>query len=381
LSLHFYFKLEIGVLTMLSNSQWELTFRWNELGKEIEKHISSQQVTKNKDSIVIGRDSSLCDVVLNDRTVSSVNIEIIFNSQHQKFFVKKLKATNPPFVDNKELSGEELILYQGSIIKLGDLDLKVVSISPDYPSPTIMPSVFSKTGNEPITDNSENRDSSNKEKSLLERLITSALITAVASIIVGSLAAVTSYYTNEMTQKTQRENVQAQLKADKQKLYSERFAKHRDEVIKLSKDKEYSRLKFNNYCSKPINIAVSFYALDEVLQTKGWFSIDPNKKNYYPGYQTAKNQIYLYAKMGELSSKAIWDGKLNEKQLGFIQRYIPGKEFDYIEEPFLEPDVKGDSVNFYNIEFADLGTETARGISYSAINFSCKDSALTITSK
>ncbi|MBF2064562.1 MAG: FHA domain-containing protein [Calothrix sp. C42_A2020_038] len=104
-----------------------LTIQWNEAGKEKTQTIYEQQRnTKNPGTVRIGRDPSRCDIVLSDPTVSGLHVEIFFNLQ--QFLIRNLRPSNPPLVDGKQLTQGEQPLKQGSIIFLGQTQVKVIAV-------------------------------------------------------------------------------------------------------------------------------------------------------------------------------------------------------------------------------------------------------------
>ena len=91
--------------------------------------IYEQQSSKNVGTFRIGRDPLRCDLVLTNPTVSGLHVEIFFDSQQQGFFIRNLRQSNPPVVDGKQLLENILPLFEGSIIYLGQQELKVTAVS------------------------------------------------------------------------------------------------------------------------------------------------------------------------------------------------------------------------------------------------------------
>ena len=89
----------------------------------------NQQSSKNPGTYRIGRDPSRCDLVLGNPTVSGLHVEIFFDSQQQGFFIRNLRQSNPPLVDDKQLLDNVLPLFEGSTIYLGQQELKVAAVS------------------------------------------------------------------------------------------------------------------------------------------------------------------------------------------------------------------------------------------------------------
>ena len=107
----------------------ELTLEWVEAGQLRTQIISDQQPSKNPGTVRIGRDPAQCDVVLSEPTVSGLHVEIFFNPQQQRFYLRNLRQTNPPIVDGRSLPTGEVAINQGSSLHLGQMDLKVKAIS------------------------------------------------------------------------------------------------------------------------------------------------------------------------------------------------------------------------------------------------------------
>lgn len=104
-----------------------LTLQWYDAGKEKTQTIyEQQQNTKNAGTVRIGRDPLRCDIVLSDPTVSGLHVEIFFNLQ--QFLIRNLRSSNPPNVDGKQLSQGEQPLKQGSVIFLGQTQIKVLAV-------------------------------------------------------------------------------------------------------------------------------------------------------------------------------------------------------------------------------------------------------------
>jgi hypothetical protein len=106
-----------------------LTLQWYDAGKSRTQQIYEQQPSKNTGTFRIGRDPQRCDILLNDPTVSGLHVEIFFNSQQQRFYIRNLREANPPQIDGKLLPKGEMQLNEGSIIYLGQQQLQVTKIA------------------------------------------------------------------------------------------------------------------------------------------------------------------------------------------------------------------------------------------------------------
>ena len=107
----------------------QLTLEWQEAGQVKNIIIRDGQPSKNPGTFRIGRDPAQCDVVFSNMTVSGLHVEIFFNQQQKRFYVRNLRQTNPPIVDEKALPTGEAPLYQGSNVQLGQINLRVTAIS------------------------------------------------------------------------------------------------------------------------------------------------------------------------------------------------------------------------------------------------------------
>lgn len=106
----------------------QLTLEWTEAGVRQHHTIENGQPSKNLGTVRIGRDPSKCDIILSHPTVSGLHIEIFFNSASEEFEVRNLRPSNPSVVDGKILAQGEAKLMSGSRIRLGEVELEVVSV-------------------------------------------------------------------------------------------------------------------------------------------------------------------------------------------------------------------------------------------------------------
>jgi pSer/pThr/pTyr-binding forkhead associated (FHA) protein len=111
--------------------QWAITFQWEESGKFKNQQISKGQVINNNHNgdIIIGRDSQVCDLVINNNSVSAQHIIISFKEEQQKFFIKSLNPQNISNLNGQNIdSGKEFELLINSIIFLGKQRLQIIDI-------------------------------------------------------------------------------------------------------------------------------------------------------------------------------------------------------------------------------------------------------------
>ncbi|MFH7025177.1 MAG: FHA domain-containing protein [Heteroscytonema crispum UTEX LB 1556] len=106
-----------------------LTLQWHDAGQDCTYKIYEQQPSKNLGTVRIGRDPVRCDILVSNPTVSGLHVEIFFNPQHQCFLIRNLREQNPPLVDGQQLVRGEQPLSEGSIIYLGQMQLKVIAVS------------------------------------------------------------------------------------------------------------------------------------------------------------------------------------------------------------------------------------------------------------
>jgi predicted component of type VI protein secretion system len=99
----------------------ELTIEWQEAGA-----LQTQTVSK---TATIGRDPARCNIVLSHPTVSGLHAMIYFRDADSRFYLRNLRDSNPPVVDNKRLNQGEAPLHQGSKIYLGQVLLTVTQTS------------------------------------------------------------------------------------------------------------------------------------------------------------------------------------------------------------------------------------------------------------
>ena len=105
----------------------QLTLTWTEAGVRQTHTIQHGQPSKNPGTVRLGRDRAKCDLVLDDRSVSGLHIEIFFDRELQEYAVRNLRPTNPPLVDGKILASGEATLRSDSRIHLGQVQIDVVS--------------------------------------------------------------------------------------------------------------------------------------------------------------------------------------------------------------------------------------------------------------
>ena len=131
---------EAAFIESNNNDLYELTLEWKEAGEIKTYKITNSQLTKIPGKIRIGRDPQDCDVILSDPTVSALHVEIFFNQEKEKFYLRNLRHKNPPIVDGRLLLAGEMQLSISSVLRLGKQNLKVTDIaSQQNPNNYILP--------------------------------------------------------------------------------------------------------------------------------------------------------------------------------------------------------------------------------------------------
>ena len=214
------------VVNRVTDSAHELLLRWVEAGKIKAQVICENQPSKNPGTVRIGRDPTVCDLVLSEPTVSELHVEIFFNHLEKHFYLRSLQESNPPVVDGQPLPTGQVVLHAGSHLQLGQMDLKVLAIDlnpltvtrkyipPQKPTQevvtllqsiesTIQPTTLQTTKQSTISSFSRNQTlrpvrvrtnpsfTSNKRLSLLMRLGVAALVS-----VGGSYAYLQGQYSN-----------------------------------------------------------------------------------------------------------------------------------------------------------------------------------------
>ena len=106
----------------------ELTLQWQEGDHQFKTEVIGDQHPSRQPGMVrLGRDPARCDIVLPDRSVSGLHVELFW--KQRQFYIRNLRASNPPVIDQTPLLQGERPLYQGSKICLGRMELTVTSIS------------------------------------------------------------------------------------------------------------------------------------------------------------------------------------------------------------------------------------------------------------
>ncbi len=104
----------------------EIIISWQEKDLTKTKTIRELQPSKNPGTVRLGREPSNCDIIFGDPSISRVHVEIFYNNQYDKFYLRNLKSNNPPIVDNElVVKPAEVVLNNNSVICLGQTKLKL----------------------------------------------------------------------------------------------------------------------------------------------------------------------------------------------------------------------------------------------------------------
>ena len=78
----------------------EIIISWQEKELTKTKTIRELQPSKNPGTVRLGREPSNCDIIFDDPSISRVHVEIFYNNQYDKFYLRNLKSNNPPIEVN-----------------------------------------------------------------------------------------------------------------------------------------------------------------------------------------------------------------------------------------------------------------------------------------
>jgi predicted component of type VI protein secretion system len=116
----------------------QLTLQWIEAGQAKTAVIRDGQASKHPGTVRLGRDPVRCDIVLQHPTVSGLHVEIFFNLQQGCFCLRSLRPSNPPMINQHQLTQGDAVLQQNTVIRLGQVDLQVVAIALGGVAPTLV---------------------------------------------------------------------------------------------------------------------------------------------------------------------------------------------------------------------------------------------------
>lgn len=110
---------------------YKIFLEWIEEGRQRSQTISSEDNTKEKGQIFIGRDENQCDIVLpvGEKSVSRLHVVIFYDSEKTCFFLRNLTSDrpkpNPAIVDGRKIVSEKVSISSGSVIQLGKISLRI----------------------------------------------------------------------------------------------------------------------------------------------------------------------------------------------------------------------------------------------------------------
>jgi predicted component of type VI protein secretion system len=105
----------------------ELTLQWQEGDQLKIQSVGDQHSNQHPGVVRLGRDPARCDIVFQDQSVSGLHVEFFW--QQDQVYIRNLRFSNPPLVDQTPLPQGALPLHQGSKICLGRMELTVIAIS------------------------------------------------------------------------------------------------------------------------------------------------------------------------------------------------------------------------------------------------------------
>lgn len=100
----------------------KLWLEWIDGGVTNSASIQPNQPSKNSGTVRIGRDPMQCDIVISDRTVSALQVEIFCHNKN--FFVRPLRSSNLPVVNGITLKTGEALLTDKGNLTLGNITIK-----------------------------------------------------------------------------------------------------------------------------------------------------------------------------------------------------------------------------------------------------------------
>ncbi|MDX2273004.1 MAG: PrsW family glutamic-type intramembrane protease [Cyanobacteriota bacterium] len=103
---------------------YQLMLTWVEAGQRRSQAITDQYPSRYPGKLRMGRDPSQCDLVINDPTVSGLHVELQFEPEKRRVYLRNLREQNPPRHNGLIVRGGS-ILREGSQIGLGDVEIKI----------------------------------------------------------------------------------------------------------------------------------------------------------------------------------------------------------------------------------------------------------------
>ena len=104
----------------------KITLSWQESDKEYSRIIYLNDPNNKKPGVIrIGRDPSMCDILLQCPRVSRLHAEIHQEPEKDSFKIQNLRESNPIIVNGKKLTNGFLDLPDRSIFILGDVKIEL----------------------------------------------------------------------------------------------------------------------------------------------------------------------------------------------------------------------------------------------------------------
>ncbi|MEO0377168.1 MAG: FHA domain-containing protein [Cyanobacteria bacterium P01_A01_bin.17] len=101
----------------------DLILEWIEGNRPMSEVIHPQQASKNQGGVRLGRDPERCDIVLNEKGVSGLHIEIFYDAGQGTFYMRSRQENNPPILNGQAFPSGEVPLISTNSIQLGQLKL------------------------------------------------------------------------------------------------------------------------------------------------------------------------------------------------------------------------------------------------------------------
>jgi hypothetical protein len=115
-----------------------LTLEWIEKDQLTSFTVTDQMPTKQSGVVRIGRDPLRCDLLLTHPTVSGLHVEIFYQPQQATFYIRSLRPSNPPLLNQRPILDTTEPLREGDRLHLGLVQLDVRAIALDPILPTIL---------------------------------------------------------------------------------------------------------------------------------------------------------------------------------------------------------------------------------------------------
>jgi pSer/pThr/pTyr-binding forkhead associated (FHA) protein len=111
---------------------------WQDGESQQVKQLVAKDRRGNPSRLKIGRNPKLCDLVFTDLSVSGEHVEVYYDLDRTHFYLRTLRATNPPTIDGNSIA-DVICLQPGMLICLGRQEIAVdVCIAEIEIEPTVL---------------------------------------------------------------------------------------------------------------------------------------------------------------------------------------------------------------------------------------------------